>query len=157
MSLARWDPFREFQNLENEMNRLFRRQLSGASASEEALITSQFAPPADVYEDDSKLSIKMDVPGINAKDLSVRVDGNLLTVSGERKFESEEKKENFRRVEREYGSFSRLFTLPASADTDKIGVDFENGTLRIDIAKRADSRTKQIKISEESTRGKKAA
>lgn len=118
MSLARWDPFREFQNLENEMNRLFRHRLSGAPRSEEALTTSQFAPPVDVYEDDSKLSIKMDVPGVDSKDLDIRVDGNLLTVSGERKFEAEEKKENFRRVEREYGSFSRSFTLPASADTD---------------------------------------
>ena len=157
MSLARWDPFREFQNLEHEMNRLFRRKLSGASGSEEALTASQLAPPVDVYEDDKKLSIKMDVPGIDAKDLDIRVDGNLLTISGERKFESEEKKENFRRVEREYGSFSRSFTLPASADTDKINANFENGMLRIDITKRADSRSKQIRIGEESTRGKKAA
>lgn len=159
MSLARWDPFREFQNLEHEMNRLFRRQLSGASRPEEALTASQFSPPVDVYEDDKKLSLKMDVPGIDAKDLDIRLDGNLLTISGERKFEAEEKKENFRRVEREYGSFSRSFTLPASADRDKINANFENGTLRIDIAKRADSGAKQIKIAE-SSRGpeqKKAA
>ena len=157
MSLARWDPFRELQNIENEMYRLFRRQATKPSGPEEALATSQFAPPVDVYEDDSKLSIKMDVPGIDAKDLNIRTDGNLLTVSGERKFEDEEKKENFRRVEREYGAFSRSFTLPASADTDKISADFENGTLRIDIAKRPDSRSKQIKIGERQSTGKKAA
>jgi len=157
MSLARWDPFRELQNVENEMNRLFRRRLSGASAPEEALTTSQFAPPVDVYEDEGKLTIKMDVPGIDAKDLDIRVDGNLLTITGERKFESDEKKENFRRVEREYGFFSRSFTLPASADTDNISADFENGMLRIDIAKRADSRAKQIKVAEGSSKGKKAA
>jgi HSP20 family protein len=157
MSLARWDPFREFQILEDEMHRLFRRQLSRPSGPEEGLTSSQFAPPVDVYEDDSKLSIKMDVPGIDAKDVDVRLDGNLLTVSGERKFESDEKKEHFRRVERDYGFFSRSLTLPASADTDKISAKFENGTLRIDISKRVDSRTKQIKIAEESTRGKKAA
>jgi HSP20 family protein len=157
MSLARWDPFREFQNLEHEMNRLFRRQLSGTPHSEDALTTSQFAPPMDVYEDDKKVSIKMDVPGIDAKDLDIRVDGNTLTVSGERKIENEEKKENFRRVEREYGAFSRSITLPPSADTDKVNASFENGTLRIDITKRADSRTKQIKIGEGSTAGKKAA
>jgi len=157
MSLARWDPFRELQTLENEMNRLFRRQLSGASRSEEALTASEFAPPADVYEDDSKLSIKMDVPGIDTKDLNIRVDGNVLTATGERKFETEEKKENFRRVERQYGSFSRSFTLPASADTNNISANFENGTLRIDIAKRADAGAKQIKIAAESSKGKKAA
>jgi HSP20 family protein len=157
MSLARRDPFRELHNLENEMNRLFRRQISAAPRPEETLTTSQFAPPVDIYEDDSKLSIKMDVPGVDAKDLDIRVDNNLLTVTGERKLESEDKKENFRRVEREYGSFSRSFTLPASADTDKISASCENGTLRIDIAKRADSRTKQIKVGEGSTSGTKAA
>lgn len=157
MSLARWDPFRELQSLENQMNRLFRRGFSENSRPEEALAMSQFAPPVDVYEDDSKLSIKMDIPGIDAKDLSIRTDGNLLTVSGERKFEDEENKDNYRRVEREYGSFSRSFTLPASADTDKITADFENGTLRIDIAKRPDSRSKQIKIGEGQSTGKKAA
>lgn len=118
MSLARWDSFRELQNVENEMNRLFRRRLSGASAAEEALTTSQFAPPVDLYEDDSKLTIKMDVPD---------------------------------------GSFSRTFTLPASADTDNINATFENGTLPIEIAKRADSRAKQIKVAEGSSKGKKAA
>lgn len=157
MSLARWDPFRELQNLENEVNRLFRRHLSAPSRPEDALTSSQFAPPADVYEDGSKVSIKMDVPGIDAKDLDIRNDGNLLTVSGERNFEREEKNENFRRVEREYGSFSRSFTLPASADTDNISANCENGTLHIDIAKRADSRAKQIKIAEGSARAKKAA
>ena len=157
MNLARWDPFQELQSLENAMNRLFRRQLSGALRTEEALTAPQFAPPIDVYEDDNKLSIKMDVPGIDAKDLEIRLDGNLLTVSGERKFESDEKKEHFRRMEREYGSFSRSLTLPASVDTDKISANFANGTLRIDVAKRTDSRTKQIKIAEESTKGRKAA
>ena|SRR5581483_6000965 len=157
MSLARWDPFLELRSLENEMNRLFRRSVSGSSQPEEALTSSQFAPPVDVYEDDRKLSMKIDVPGVDPKDLNIRVDGNMLTVSGERKFENEEKKENFRRVERQYGSFSRSFSLPASADTDNISANFENGTLRIDVAKRADARTKQIKIGEGSVRGKKAA
>jgi HSP20 family protein len=157
MSLARWDPFGELQNLENEMNRLFRRHLSGAARQEGSLTASHFAPPVDVYEDGSKLSIKMDVPGIESKDLDIRVDGNLLVVSGERKFESEEKKENFQRVEREYGSFSRSFTLPASADTENINASFDNGTLRIDIAKRADSTARQIKIGEGSTKTRKAA
>ncbi len=149
MSLARWDPFRELQNLEYEMNRLFRRQLSGASRPEEALTASQFAPAVDVYEDDIRLSVKMDVPGIDTK--------VLLTIRGERKFEKEEKKGNFRRVEREYGSFSRSFTLPESADSDNISANFENGTLRVEIPKRPNSRAKQFKIAEESTGGRKAA
>jgi HSP20 family protein len=101
--------------------------------------------------------MKVDVPGVDTKDLDVRVDGNRLTVSGERKIDREEKKENFRRVEREYGSFSRSFNLPASADTDNVRANFENGTLRIDVPKRADLRAKQIKIGEGSAPVKKAA
>ena len=159
MSLARWDPFLEFKNLDSEMNRLFRRQMSGALRPDEALTSSQFFPLVDVYEDDHKLSIKMDVPGIDANDLDIRVDGNMLTVSGERKLENEEKKENFRRIEREYGSFSRSFTLPASADTDNVNANFENGTLRIEVSKRAESRGKHIRVTEGSPRPerKKAA
>jgi HSP20 family protein len=150
MSLARWDPFLELKTFENEMNRLLRRPRPGASHPEDTLIGSQFAPPVDIYEDDTKLSIKMDVPGIDANDLDIRVDGNVVTVSGERKLESEEKKENFRRVEREYGAFSRSFTLPASADTDNVNANFENGTLRIGVPKRANSRGKHIRLNESS-------
>jgi HSP20 family protein len=156
MSLARWDPLREFQNVETNINRVLRRQLSGAARPEENL-TSEFVPPVDIYEDDNKFSMKVDVPGVDTKDLDVRVDGNRLTVSGERKIDREEKKENFRRVEREYGSFSRSFNLPASADTDNVRANFENGTLRIDVPKRADLRAKQIKIGEGSAPVKKAA
>lgn len=150
MSLARWDPFLEFRTLENQMNRLFRRQL--ADRPEEALTSAEFSPAVDVYEDDNKLTLKVEVPGIDANDLDIRVDGNMLTISGERKFEREEKKENFRRVERAYGSFSRSFTLPSSADTDNVKASFENGVLQIEVPKRAEARGKQIKIGE-ATRG----
>jgi HSP20 family protein len=156
MSLARWDPLRESHNFETSMNRVLRRQLSGAAAPEENL-TSEFVPPVDIYEDDNKFGMKMDVPGVDTKDLDIRVDGNRLTVSGERKIDREEKKENFRRVEREYGSFSRSFNLPPSADIDNVSAFFENGTLRIDVPKRADLRAKQIKIGEGSAQVKKAA
>lgn len=148
MSLARWDPFPELRTLEREMNRLFRHQLAAAALPEEALTSAQFAPPVDIYEDENRLTFKMEVPGIDPKDLDIRVDGNMLTVSGERKFESEEKKENFRRVERAYGSFSRSFTLPPSADVDSVKANFEDGVLQIDVPKRPEARGKQIKVSE---------
>lgn len=162
MSLARWDPFSQLATLEREINRLFRRQFAGTSSrpEQEALITGQFAPPVDIYEDEKKLTFKMEVPGIDPKDLEARVEGNTLTVNGERKFEKEEKKENFRRVERGYGSFSRSFTLPPSADPDSVKAEFNNGILQIDVAKRAEAQGKQIRITERagaSEQKKKAA
>lgn len=147
MSLTRWDPF-QLTDIEKEMNRLIRRQFSGQERGGDALTTAGFAPPVDIYEDEDKLTLKMEAPGINSDDIDIRVDGNVLTVSGERRLEKEEKKENFRRVERSYGSFTRSFTLPYAADTNKIEANFDNGVLQIDVPKRAESRGKQIKIGE---------
>lgn len=146
MSLARWNPFLELRSIDDQMNRLFRR--FPAWGSEEGMTTTEFAPPVDVYEDNNKVILKMHVAGVNPQDLDIRVDGNTIIISGERKFEREEKKENFRRIESEYGSFRRSFSLPVSADTDKIKADVENGLLTLDIPKRAESRGKQIRIGE---------
>ncbi len=148
MSLARWDPFLQLTDLEKEMNRLMRRQFSGQEPGGNALATAGFAPPVDIYEDENKVTLKMEAPGIDSNDIEIRVDGNTLTVSGERRLEKEEKKENFRRVERSYGSFIRSFTLPYSADTNKIEANFNNGVLQIDVPKRSESRGRQIKIGE---------
>src|SRR6516165_10581695 len=108
--ITRWDPFREFSTLQDRMNRLFRN--SYADTREESLTTSSFAPAVDVYEDEHQLTLKVEVPGVDEKDIDVRIENNILSVHGERKFEKEENEENFRRVERQYGSFTRTFTLP---------------------------------------------
>lgn len=150
MSLARWDPFLQLTDFEKEMNRLLRRS-SGQELSGGTLSTAGFAPPVDIYDDENKITLKIEVPGIKRDDLDIRVDGNILTVSGERRLEQEEKKENFRRVERSYGSFTRSFTLPSTADTNNIEADFNNGVLQIDVPKRAESRGKRIKIGERSS------
>src|SRR5216117_1504016 len=120
--LARWDPFREFSTMKdrmNRMNRLFRESYS-PEGPEEALTSSSFAPPVDIYEDEHNITLKMEVPGIDEKDIDVRIENNTLSVRGERKFEKEEKEENFRRVERQYGSFTRSFTMPSSVETENI-------------------------------------
>jgi HSP20 family protein len=112
--LTRWDPFRELSTMQdriNRMNRLFRESYS-AEGLEEALTTTTFAPPVDIYEDDHNITLKLELPGIDEKDIDIRIESNTLTVHGERKIEKEEKEENFRRVERQYGSFTRSFTLP---------------------------------------------
>src|SRR4030081_690865 len=116
--ITRYDPFREFATLQDRMNRLF-RDPRGSEAQDQALTTSTFAPPVDVYEDEHNITLKIEVPGIDEKDIDVRIENNTLTVHGERKFEKEEKEENYRRVERQYGSFTRTFTLPSTVDREK--------------------------------------
>src|ERR1039458_3778905 len=108
--LTRREPFREFsmQDRMNFMNRLFREPYS-PEGPEEALTTTSFAPRVDIYEDEHTITLKLEVPGIDEKDIDVRIESNTLTVHGERKIEKEEKEENFRRVERQYGSFTRSF------------------------------------------------
>ncbi len=142
--LTRWEPFREFVTLQDRMNRLFRDSQGG---QEEALTTSTFAPPVDVYEDEHNITLKIEVPGIDEKDIDVRVENNTLTVHGERKFEKEEKEENYRRVERQYGSFTRTFTLPTTVDSENIQADYDKGVLKVKLAKKAEAKPKQIKVN----------
>ena len=154
--ITRWDPFREFSTLQERMNRLFRDSFGDG---QEALSTSTFAPPVDVYEDEHNVTLKIEVPGIDEKDIDVRIENNTLTVHGERKFEKEEKEENYRRVERQYGSFTRSFTLPNTVDHENVQANYEKGVLKIKLAKKAEAKPKQIKVnvgSERTLEGKEA-
>ena len=146
--LTRWEPFREFsaQDRMNRMNRLFRGSYS-PEGPEEALTTTGFAPLVDIYEDEHNISLKIEVPGIDEKDIDVRIENNTLTVHGERKMEKEEKEENFRRVERQYGSFTRSFTLPTTVDAEKVSANYDKGILKISLAKKAEAKPKQIKVN----------
>jgi HSP20 family protein len=154
--ITRWDPFREFSTLQDRMNRLFRDSY-GPEGREESLTSTTFAPPVDVYEDEHNVTLKIEVPGIDEKDIDVRIENNVLTVHGERKFEKEEKEENFRRVERQYGSFTRTFTLPNTVDSEKVSANYEKGILKIALPKKAEAKPKQIKVnvgSEKTLEGK---
>src|SRR5713226_734653 len=144
--LTRWEPFREFSTMQdrmNRMNRLFRESYS-PEAPEEALTTTNFAPPVDIYEDEHTITLKLDVPGVEEKDIDVRIQDNTLTVHGERKIEKEE---NYRRVERQYGGFTRSFTLPSSVDPGQVNAHYDNGVLKISLAKKAEAQPKQIKVN----------
>lgn len=138
--VTRWNPYREL----NRVNRLFDAQFGGR---EESLAAGAFVPPVDVYEDEQGVQLKLEVPGIDEKDLDIRVENNTLTVSGERKFDKDEKEENFHRVERRYGSFTRSFTVPTTLSTEDIKADYEHGVLKIRLAKRSEAKPKQIKIN----------
>jgi HSP20 family protein len=147
--LTRFEPFREFSTMQdrmNRMNRLFRESYN-PEGPEEALTTTNFAPPVDIYEDEHNIILKLEVPGIDEKDIDVRVENTTLTVHGERKIEKEEKEENFRRVERQYGSFTRSFTLPSSVDSGQVSAHYDKGVLKIKLAKKAEAKPKQIKVN----------
>ena len=147
--LTHWEPFREFSTMQdriNRMNRLFRESY-GPEGPEEALTTTSFAPPVDIYEDEHNITLKMEVPGVDEKDIDVRIESNTLTVHGERKIEKEEKEENFRRIERQYGSFTRSFTLPSTVDTGQVSANYDKGMLKISLAKKAEAKPKQIKVN----------
>ena len=144
MAITRWDPFREVVTMQNRLNSLF-RDLNKEGDS--PLSTAEFVPAVDIYEDDKKVMLKLEVPGIDEKDLDVSVENNTLTVKGERKFESEEKEENFHRIERRYGSFYRAFTLPSTVDTEHVQAKYNAGVLKLELLKKPEAQPKQIKIN----------
>jgi len=137
---------REFSTLQDRVNRIFRESYSPEGQGE-VLTTANFAPPVDVYEDEHNITLKIDVPGIDEKDIDVSIENNTLTVRGERTIEKEEKEENFQRVERQYGSFTRSFTLPNSVDPEQVSADYNKGVLKVRIAKKAEAKPKQIKVN----------
>ena len=146
MTLYRWEPYREVRALQNRVNSIF-QDFSRNSGENETLTTAGFVPPVDIFEDEHKLVLKLEIPGIRQEDLDVRLENNALSIKGERSFKSEGKEENFHRVERRYGSFYRAFTVPTTVDPESIQADYDAGILRIELQKRAESKPKQIKVN----------
>src|SRR5678815_4011597 len=141
---------RDFSTLQDRINRIFQESVN-RGGSDEALTTSNLAPPVDVYEDEHNITLKIEVPGIDEKDINVSIENNTLTVHGERRFEKDEKEENFHRVERMYGSFTRSFTLPNTVDLEQVSAHYEKGVLKIRLAKKAEAKPKLIKVNVEKT------
>lgn len=150
MTITRFTPFRsgleDVAVLQNRLNSIFQDFARPATSGSESLATGSFAPPVDIYEDAQHIALKLEVPGVRQEDLDIRVENHTLTVKGERKFEAEEKEENFHRIERRFGSFVRSFTLPQTVDAEKVKASTENGVLTISIGKRAEAQPKQIKV-----------
>jgi HSP20 family protein len=145
--VAGWDPFREFSALQSQMNRLFQDAFGDFNFEGEAVGEYGFTPAADVFEDDNNVELAIELPGIEEKDLNIRIEDNVLTVDGERKLQGHGKKENFLRRELHHGKFSRSFTLPGSANPEHVNADYVNGILHVRLGKRAGARPKRIPIS----------
>jgi HSP20 family protein len=143
-AITRWDPFRNMSTLQDQVNRLFENTFQ--TGRNESALTS-WAPAVDIYETENELVLKADLPDINEKDLDVRVENNMLTIRGERKFEQKVKEDNYLRIERTYGAFSRSFGLPNTVDTEAIKAEYKNGVLTVELPKRAESKPKQVKVN----------
>lgn len=143
-SITRWDPFRNLSSLQDQVNRLF--ETSFKAHADNSALTS-WAPAVDIYETENELVIKADLPDVVEKDVDVRVENHMLTIRGERKFEESVKEDNYLRVERAYGSFSRSFSLPNTVNTEAIQATYKDGVLKVVLPKRAESKPKQVKIN----------
>jgi HSP20 family protein len=145
MAITRWDPFRDVLAMQNRMNSLF-QDYGRAAGDSDLESTASFVPPVDIYEDAHKIVLKLEVPGMKQEDLDVQLENNALTIRGERKFEKEEREENFHRIERRYGSFFRSFAVPNTVSTEGVKANYEAGVLRIELAKREEAKPKQLKV-----------
>jgi HSP20 family protein len=142
--VARLEPFRGLSTLQDQFNRIFNE--SFRNHGEESALTT-WAPAVDIYETANELVVKADLPDVNEKDIDVRVENSLLTIRGERKFEKSVSEENYLRVERTYGAFSRSFSLPNTVNAETIGAEYKNGTLTVTLPKREESKPRQVKVT----------
>jgi len=146
-TLTRWDPFKEMDELQRRLSTLFgtapARQGNGGK---EAMTVAEWSPLVDITEDDREYLIKADLPEVKKADVKVTVENGVLAITGERKFEKEEKDKRYHRVERSYGSFLRSFTLPDDADAEKVTAEFKDGVLLVHLAKNEKARPKSIDV-----------
>jgi HSP20 family protein len=140
MDLVKFDPFKEISSLRRDLSRLF-----GGNGTPLATLEA-WTPSVDIYEDDKAVTIRADIPGVKKEDIGIEIEGDTLTIHGERKLEKEEKKENYQRIERSYGSFTRSVYLPEYIDRQKIAAEYKDGTLNLTLPKTEAAKPKQQKV-----------
>jgi HSP20 family protein len=148
--MVRWDPFREFAQLQDRFNRVFNDTYGrpGNAGSDEGLMTSgHWVPPVDIYQNgQQELVLKAELPDLTREDIDITVDNDTLTIRGEKKISSEVKEEQYHRIERHYGAFSRSFSLPPTVDGTKVSADYKNGVLTVRLPLREEAKPRQIKV-----------
>jgi len=148
MAITRWDPFRDLSILQERMNRVFEDAAGRGWKSDEPAATTSWSPAVDIYETDNEILVQAELPGVDRKDIALQLENNVLTLKGDRRFEKETNQENYHRIERSYGGFSRAFTIPAVVDEEKIRADYKDGILKIALPKKEQLKAKLIKIGE---------
>jgi len=144
-TIVRYQPFQGLSTLHDQVNRLFNETLFRGQGEDSAITT--WAPSVDIYETPNELVVKADLPDVAEKDIDIRVENNLLTIRGERKFEKNVSEDNYLRVERTYGAFSRSFSLPNTVNAETIGAEYKNGVLTVTLPKREESKPRQVKVT----------
>jgi len=148
MAIVKFDPFKELYSMRSQMDRIFDTLLRGEE-SEQLMGKGLWAPAVDIYETENEIVLKAELPGVDKDDLEVKVENNTLILKGEKRQETEIKKENYHRAERIYGQFQRIFTLPDTVDTDKIKASFKSGILTLTLPKKKEAKPKQITVKVE--------
>jgi HSP20 family protein len=146
MNIINYDPFRDMRNLQDEVNRLFSSSFSRGEGGDNGLTRGAWSPSVDIFENKNEIVLEAEMPGVNADDVNISIENNVLTLSGERRFEKKDESDNFHRVERSYGSFTRSFTLPTTVSSENAQAEFENGVLRLKLAKREEAKPRRIEI-----------
>lgn len=145
--LVRWrNPFQEMVRLQDEVNKLF-SDFGGVEKEDGSLIKGEWIPAVDIHEDNEKITLKADLPGLKKDQINIKVENNVLTINGDRKEEKEEKKDGYIRTERVYGSFVRSFTLPQTVDSEKIEANYKDGVLILHVPKKPEAKPKQIEVN----------
>lgn len=146
MNIIKFDPFRsEFRSLHNEINKLF-AGLDPQTGHTGEFAKGAWAPSVDIYEDENRLVLEAELPGLKRDDFELTVENNILTLRGDRKFSSSRKGDNYHRIERAYGAFTRQFTLPQTVTSEGATADFRDGVLRVELAKREETKARKIEI-----------
>jgi HSP20 family protein len=149
MSIVRYDPFRDLRTLQDEVNRLFSTNLSRAFG-DEGIARGAWNPSVDIYENKDQIVLEAELPGMNREDFDLTVENNVITLRGERRFEKKDDGDNYHRVERSYGSFTRSFTLPQTVSAEGAQAEYRNGVLRVTLPKREEVKARRIEIGGES-------
>jgi HSP20 family protein len=144
MNLVTYDPFRELRSLQDDVNRLFSSSFNRSGDNE--LMRGAWSPSVDIFENQDQIVLEAELPGMKPEDVNISIENNVLTIHGERKFEKKDEQDNFHRVERSYGSFTRSFSLPSTVSGDAADAVFENGVLRLTLAKREEAKPRRIEI-----------
>ena len=147
MNIVRFDPFREMATLQDRVNRIF-ADAYNRHGEDDLTTRGAWVPPVDIFENDNhELVLKAELPDVTREDISLRVENNTLTISGHKKAKTDVKEQQYRRIERTYGSFSRSFTLPATVDASAIAADYKNGVLTVRLPLREEAKPRQIQVA----------
>ena len=150
MSIVRYDPFRDLRTLQEEVNRLFSTNLTRAFP-DEGIGRGAWSPSVDIYENKDQIVLEAELPGMKQEDFDLTIENNVITLRGERSFEKADDADNYHRVERSYGSFTRSFTLPQTVSAEGASAEYRNGVLRVTLPKREETKSRRIEISDEGT------